>query len=146
MSIVREVHEATGQDAPQSPPLKHDPDMIRLRIRLIREETKEVVAELSALLYDPAAKTAEGTIDIYRRLLKELADLRYVTEGTAVALGLPIDCAYAAVHASNMSKIPSDGLIRKDEGGKVLKPDSYRPADMTEFVPNIVDIEEHSHG
>jgi hypothetical protein len=86
MTLVTEFHEAFDLPAPDTPPLAPDADVIRLRMRLIREEFKEVMAEFSALLAttDPAQ-----TIDVYRRLLKELCDLRYVAEGAAGWLSVP---------------------------------------------------------
>lgn len=116
-SIVREFHLAFGQVAPANPPLRPDPDLVRLRMRLIKEEYEEVMAELGKLTRqsDPD-KLVEG----YRALLKELGDLRYVVEGCAVSLGLPINAAFAEIHSSNMSKLGSDGKPIKRQDGKVL--------------------------
>lgn len=132
MTVVREFHEATGApfaDAPTGQPA----EVVRLRMRLINEEVKEVNAELAALLRCP---DVDSYIETLGRLLKELCDLRYVTEGCAVTFGLPIDAAYVEVHRSNMSKL--GGGIRED--GKVLKGPNYSPADMTAFVPPITDV------
>lgn len=138
MSIVREFHAAFGQPAPEQPPLAIDNALIRLRMRLIKEEYDEVMHELTALL---GAGEPNRTLEILRLLLKELADLRYVVEGTAVSLGLPIDAAYAEVHASNMSKLGPDGKPMIREDGKALKGPNYRAADMEQFVPAIIEQE-----
>lgn len=108
-------------------------------MRLIREECEEVVEELSKLArtQDPDKAT-----EIYRRLLKELADLIYVAEGCAVSFGLPIEDAYREVHSSNMSKLGKDGKPIYREDGKVLKGPNYREANMEQFVPEILDIQE----
>jgi predicted HAD superfamily Cof-like phosphohydrolase len=137
MTVVREFHEAFGLDVSDYPTVP-SPEVIRLRMRLIHEETKEVIEELEKLLYqlDPAMK--QGTLG---SLLKELADLRYVVEGCAVTMGLPIDDAYAEVHRSNMSKLGEDGQPIYDKGGKVLKGPGYEPADMTKFVDPVIDSE-----
>lgn len=103
-------------------------------MRLIEEEFKEVMEELTALLH---AADYEAYIAALGRLLKELADLRYVTDGCAVTFGLPIDEAFAEVHRSNMSKLGPDGLPVKDAGGKVLKGPNYTEADMSQFVTLI---------
>ena len=100
-------------------------------MRLIEEECKEVLAELQSLLYAPDVESYLGTLG---RLLKELADLRYVTDGCAVTFGLPIDEAFAEVHRSNMSKLDQDGRPIKDSGGKILKGPNYTEADMSQFV------------
>lgn len=112
---------------------------IRLRLRLIKEETREVEAELLALL---AAEDPREIQVILGLLLKELADLRYVTEQCAVVMGLDIDGAFAEVHRSNMTKLGADGLPIRDGGGKVLKGPGYEPADMERFVPLVIDEEE----
>jgi predicted HAD superfamily Cof-like phosphohydrolase len=139
VSRVREFHVAFGQPAPAAPPLTPSPDLVRLRMRLIREEYEEVMAELTKLM---RAKSPDEAIQVYRDLLKELSDLRYVVEGCAVALGLPIEEAYAEVHRSNMSKLDTDGtpVVRSD--GKALKGPLYTPADMQQFVPDITDHQE----
>lgn len=136
MSIVREFHEAFGQEAPAAPPLRADPALLRLRIRLINEEAQEVAAELQNLIY---AEDPKLVLAHLRALLKELADLRYVTEGCAVALGLPIEAAFAEVHRSNMSKLGGDGKPVYRADGKVLKGPNYWAPDMSKFVPAIPD-------
>src|SRR5690242_14944400 len=101
--MVREFHEAFGAAIDQDP----DPALLRLRRRLIEEETNEVLDEL-----------ALGDIV---GLAKELADLIYVVYGTAVSFGIDLDAALAAVHASNMSKLDDNGQPIYREDGKVLK-------------------------
>lgn len=138
MTVVRDFHAAFGGPMPVNPPLRPDPDLIRLRMRLLREEFEETMAELHALIYE---NDPERVVSLMRNLLKELSDLRYVTEGCAVALGLPIDAAFREVHRSNMSKLGADGLPIVREDGKVLKGPGYSPADMAQFVPPIIDQE-----
>lgn len=139
MTVVREFHRAFNLPAPTHPPLRPNPDLVRLRMRLIREEFDEVMVELATLT---RVQDADAVNEAFQRLLKELADLRYVTEGCAVSLGLPIDAAYAEVHRSNMSKLGEDGLPIYDAGGKVLKGPDYQPANMERFVPPIINQED----
>lgn len=144
MTPVREFHIASGQPVADFPTPPSDATL-RLRLRLIKEEFREVEHELELLL---GANRADASVDtklaIMADLLKELCDLRYVVEGTAVSLGLPIDEAYAHVHESNMTKCwPGEALMRKDEGGKVQRGPDYRPADMSKFV-SVVDAEEEA--
>ncbi len=134
MTMVREFRMRFGQLAPVCSPLRPDPDVVRLQARLIREEFEEVMDELAALAY---ASDPFVVVELYRNLLKELADLRYVVEGTAVAFALPIDAAFAAVHASNMTK-----SFDLDKGGKVLKGPGYVAPDMELLVPSIYDQED----
>lgn len=137
MSLVREFHAAYGQAAPETIPCPPDPATVRLRARLIREEYEEVMAELDMLT---RASNTTTTYAICARLLKELADLRYVVEGCAITFGLDIEGAFVETHQSNMSKLGADGKPITDAGGKVLKGPNYRPADMTKFV-KITDTE-----
>src|SRR5437870_2018759 len=95
------------------------------------------MTELAALA---RATDPDEALAIMRALLKELSDLRYVTEGCAVTLGLPHEDAYVEVHRSNMSKLGEDGkpIYRKD--GKVLKGPNYREADMVALLPDFITI------
>jgi predicted HAD superfamily Cof-like phosphohydrolase len=136
MALVTEFHRSFGLDCPSNPPLRADPEKIRLRMRLIREEFDEVMAELTIL--SRTGLDPDATVARLRLLLKELCDLRYVVDGTAVSLGLPMEAAFAEVHRSNMSKLGLDGrpIIRDD--GKVLKGSNYSAANMSLFVPEII--------
>lgn len=141
MSVVREFHLAFDQPAPAYP-TPPDEETAALRLRLIREEYEEVRQDFSALLAATRSGAAvDARLDIMRRLLKELADLRYVVEGTAVAMGMDIEGAYQEVHRSNMSKLGADGRPIRREDGKALKGPDYSPADMTRFVPEVIEHE-----
>lgn len=105
-----------------------------LRAKLLKEEMEEVLVELSRLTHLQEAST-ELKIEWMRALLKELCDLRYVTDGLAVSLGLPMEEAYREVHKSNMSKLDANGNPIYREDGKVLKSSRYEPPDMDKFVP-----------
>lgn len=109
VTLLREFHEKYGHAHYHSPtiPPAHICD---LRIRLINEETQEVV---DALL-------REDLVDIS----KELCDLLYVTIGTIIAYGLPVEALFAEVHRSNMTK-----SYDKDQG-KTQKGSSYEPPDL----------------
>ena len=148
MSIVREFHEAFDLDAPSVPTLPNR-DLVALRLRLIREEYEEVRVEMEKLMREAALPkpSIDRQLETLGLLLKELADLRYVAEGAAVSFGLDIEGAYAEVHRSNMSKLGADGRPVRREDGKVLKGPNYEDADMTPFVPPVIDIsyEEEAH-
>lgn len=92
-------------------------DKALLRQNLIEEEFQEVTeAE------DPA------------ELLKELADLVYVTYGFAATFGWDLDEAVRRVHASNMSKLGEDGQPIYREDGKVLKGPHYEKPELSDLV------------
>lgn len=99
-------------------------ELVDLRVSLCVEECKEVEEEL--WLNSPEF------ID-KKRLTKELADLLYVTIGTAVTFGLPLEEVFNEVHKSNMSKLGEDGkpIMRSD--GKVLKGKNYKEPDLDKF-------------
>lgn len=134
MTVVREFHEAFGLTVADRPQVPSDDDL-RLRKRLIEEEYDEVMAELATLRgYVLGGDSLGDMLPCLARLLKELADLRYVVEGTAVSLGLPIDEAYEEVHRSNMTKVWPDGSVRRDAGGKVMRPPTYERADVASLL------------
>lgn len=142
MTVVREFHEAFGLDAPNVIPCPPSEDLIRLRMRLVREEFDEVMEEFAFLLKPAVRRDVDGNLLVMSRLLKELCDLRYVVEGAAVAFGLPIDAAYAEVHRSNMSKLGANGKPIYDAGGKVMKGPGYSPANMDGLVPPVINHKE----
>ena len=103
---VREFHEKMGFHVGKLgtiPPMEAK----LLRARLITEEAAELIA---AIHEDDVEKIADG-----------IADLRYVTEGTAVTYGIPSDKVFDEVHYSNMTK------DAPDEHGKGGKGDNYQP-------------------
>jgi predicted HAD superfamily Cof-like phosphohydrolase len=61
---------------------------------------------------------------------KEMADLLYVTYGTAVSYGIDLEPVFQEVHRSNLSKI--GGYKRAD--GKWVKPPTYSPADIESIL------------
>ena len=92
-------------------------DLDQLRIGLISEEYSEVMGATDAA-----------------NLLKELADLAYVTYGKAATFGWDLDEALRRVHKSNMSKLGIDGKPFKNPLGKVLKGPNYKSCDLSDLV------------
>lgn len=123
---VKAFTVAMGQPVGQEV-LSSDLDLLKMRTKLIEEETKEVVQETlwEDAYGNPKINKAE--------LTKELADLLYVTYGMAVTFGLPIDEVFERVHRSNMSKLGDDGKPIYREDGKVLKGPNYQPPDLTDL-------------
>ena len=87
-----------------------------LRIKLLCEEFEEYLA-------------AEQDDDIVE-VADALGDMLYIIYGTAVSYGININQVFDEIHASNLSKLGSDGkpLFRKD--GKVLKGPNYFKPDI----------------
>lgn len=88
-----------------------------LRTILIKEEYAEVLEATDA-----------------ENMLKELADLSYVTFGFAATFGWDLDEAIRRVHASNMSKLGDDGQPIHRPDGKVLKGPNYEEPYLTDLV------------
>lgn len=115
LDMVRQFAKVYGQVLNHS--WMKDTDKDLLRLALVKEEASEVYS----------ATTAED-------LLKELADLVYVTYGYAATFGWDLDEAVRRVHASNMSKLGEDGEPIYREDGKVLKGPNYEPPYLKDLV------------
>lgn len=97
----------------------YNPEQAALYFELIDEEGQEVYR---------ATTLSE--------ILKELGDLMVVTIGAIYSLGADPQQVWDEVHRSNMSKL-TGGKLLKREDGKVLKPDTYVPADLSALVARI---------
>jgi len=93
-----------------------------LRMSLIAEEYKELMDELLD------ARNGDGDP---QNLAKEMADLMVVVVGTAQLMDMPFTHVFNEVMDSNMSKVSENGKILRREDGKILKPETYRPADLS---------------
>lgn len=99
-----------------------EPEEVMLRVRLMAEEFAELLAAMQLNIMNP-------TDENYELIADSIADLLYVTYGTAVTYGIQIDAIFEEVHRSNMTK---SGV--PDEGGKVIKGDSFDPPDLKEVL------------
>jgi predicted HAD superfamily Cof-like phosphohydrolase len=69
--------------------------------------------------------------------LDALIDILVVTVGALHSLGVDAEGAWNEVIRSNMSKVdPTTGKVIKREDGKILKPESYSPPSLQQFVNN----------
>lgn len=59
-------------------------------------------------------------------LLDGLCDMEYVTIGTGVCYGLPMEAGFDEVHRSNMTKTPPEGDIRASSKGRMWQPPNLR--------------------
>lgn len=102
----------------------------QLRVNLLKEEWAEY---LDAEANDDLVEIADA-----------LADMVYICLGTAVAYGIPFDKIWEEVHASNMSKLDSDGRPIRREDGKVLKgPRFFEPKIETIIKQESSSFEKH---
>jgi len=111
--LVGDFMQVFGQEVKDIPEMA-DEDTQKLRYELIAEELQEF-------------KDAMDAMDIVE-VADALTDLLYVVYGAGHSFGLDLDCCFAEVHASNMSKLGEDGKPIYREDGKVLKgPGFFKP-------------------
>jgi NTP pyrophosphatase (non-canonical NTP hydrolase) len=97
-------------------------EVVDLRRRLILEEARELI---DALAKRDVRLVADG-----------LADLLYVTFGTALAFGIPMERVFLEVHRSNMTK------SYEKKGGKSVKGPDYEPPNFDKILFGLGDREE----
>ena len=114
MSIDVEQSVKTFMDAADQTEVNRD-KVSDLRLALIEEEYNEFLEALG--WGDPVF------------IAKEAADLVYVVVGTLISLGIPFNDVFAALQASNMTKIGADGHVVRREDGKILKGPDFKPAE-----------------
>jgi len=79
----------------------------------------EAMSRVSLVLTSGSSFVSEDDID------RNLSYAEIVIRGIAATYGIPLDEVFDEIHKSNMSKVFPDGKGRKDEGGKVQKPEGY---------------------
>ncbi len=112
--LVERFHRLMGQPVGD----KANPALSRtdLRLKLIKEELEELE---DAIERGDLIAAADA-----------LADLGYVTIGSAVEWGIDLQPMFEEVHRSNMQKRWPDGETRYRPDGKVLKPPGWRAPDL----------------
>lgn len=135
--------KAGGQTVFELPTLPSD-EVRDLRIKLMTEE-------LLGKAGDKAGNKSDELVESMRKgdivgIADGIADLLYVVFGTAAAYGLDAQACFDEAHRSNMTKCVWDeekqeyNVIR-DEAGKILKPDTYEPADFESVILKAYGIE-----
>jgi predicted HAD superfamily Cof-like phosphohydrolase len=121
IACVREFHERFGiRNAPALEAALPD-ETVKLRHRLMAEETDEY---LEAALAGDAVEIADA-----------LGDQLYILCGTILSHGMShvIEDVFMEIQASNMSKLGVDGKPIYREDGKVMKGEQY-------FKPRIAEV------
>lgn len=95
------------------------------RFALIEEESNEALDELDRIANGSPLASLE-------KLAKELADVLYVTYGTAEYFGIPLEQVFQEVHRSNLTKLDADGVPHEivRATGKFAKGEHYVPPDV----------------
>lgn len=135
---IRDFMIEAEQDCPVMP-IEMDEATRILRAKLILEEAFETIEEglgLCVYALDRPLRFNHLSFEAYGvqnniALADGLADLSYVSEGTAVATGIDMEPVHAEVHRSNMSKF-IDG--HRDASGKWIKGPSYSPANLAPII------------
>lgn len=121
IDCVRKFHNAFGISNAETISGQLDEETVRLRHRLMAEETEEY---LEAALEGNIVEIADA-----------LGDQLYILCGTILSHGLEhvIEEVFAEIQSSNMSKLGADGLPILREDGKVMKGPHY-------FKPRIAEV------
>jgi len=122
--MVANFMRAAEQDVNTTPVWPED-NVRLLRYKLIDEELTEL----------HEAMVNEDIIEI----ADALTDLLYVVYGAGHTYGIDLNRCFAEVHRSNMSKFV-DGKRIKNAEGKVMKPDTYSPPDLSFLLPEMTDL------
>ena len=143
-ALIAQFHEAFGYEDPSTPTMTFVPaeayeiiqemGNLALRLKQLAARTEDKAALVRIQLQQE--ETAEFARALYEgsptATLHELCDIRYVTDGTLLSLGLrdAFEPAFVAVHAANMSKLDESGRPIIGESGRVVKSSRYRPPDV----------------
>lgn len=117
---VRDFMVACDQNVETYPSFPDSEDETFLRVRLIREELKELE---EAILYKDIVEVADA-----------LTDLLYVIYGAGHTFGLDLNKTFEEVHNSNMTKLGPDGKAIKNTYGKVTKGPNYREPNLKKVL------------
>ncbi len=121
MGLVEEFHEAMRLGVADEPVIPDERTCL-LRLHLLQEE----LSELALGMYS-------GNLV---ECLDALADLRYVLDGTVLAMGMQdvFMQAFCEVHNSNMTKLDENGQPYKSENDRIIKGPNYRPPDLKRIL------------
>ncbi len=135
-SQVAEFHEMMGQPillAPQVP----SPERVKLRARLVTEETIEMLDAIFGVRDTDPIRLAvhkcieKGEVRVHLpQLVDATHDIDYVVEGTRLEFGVNGAPIAAEVHRSNMAKKWPDGTAHVRDDGKVMKPPTWTPPNI----------------
>jgi predicted HAD superfamily Cof-like phosphohydrolase len=121
LESVSDFQKATGQPTSDKPTLSKI-NHANLRFDLMKEENEE---------YIDACRDSD-LIEI----LDACVDQLYVLAGTINFHGLQnvVGEAFNLVHLNNMTKVGPDGKVKRNEFGKILKPEGFQAVDLTKLI------------
>lgn len=99
---------------------------------LVREEVGELEEAMAAF---NASETESEEVQAKADALDAICDSIWVLIGLAKAMDLPLEAGWDAVTSTNLKKIdPVLGTVRRDENGKIMKPERWVPPDMVRLI------------
>ena len=99
-------------------------DQAKLYAKLINEEINEMV---EAALKGDTLGTFDGLLDSIVVLI-----------GYAHSMGWDIEGGWKEVMHTNFAKVDwTTGMVRRREDGKILKPEGWKPPDLSKFIPQM---------
>lgn len=118
---VSEFMEASGQEV-KTGACNVEDKTSSLRYNLMSEENREYLV----------ACLQENKVEI----LDALIDMAYILFGTVASHGMTEEFikGFDLVHDNNMTKIQSNGKVLKNADGKILKPEGYKPVDLSSLL------------
>lgn len=121
MSMVAEFQIATDQPVSSVQNLG-DLKNNNLRYELMSEENTEY---FSATINRNTTEILDGCVD-----------MMYILLGTINQHGFQNEFAeaFSRVHLNNMSKVGPDGKVKRNEQGKILKPEGFDPVDLSDLI------------
>lgn len=112
----------------------HEPShkLISLYHDLVREEVGELEEAMAAF---NASETDQEEIQAKADALDAICDSIWVLIGLARTMDLPLEAGWDAVASTNLKKIdPVLGTVKRDDNGKIMKPDRWVAPDMVRLV------------
>ena len=136
---VKQFYEAMGSPVATRPTMPDEATRV-LRCRLLLEETMEFIhaSGCSAMATGTINGFLTGAVirSTHEPKLPDMAqeneDVVYIAMGNRGVMGTDVR-VFDEVHRANMAKVGPDG-VRKDERGKVLKPDGWKPPDVARVL------------
>ena len=97
-----------------------DENIIKLRLKLIKEELEELEQALND----------KNLLEV----ADALTDILYVTYGAGHSFGINLDACFEEVQRSNMSKLDENGKPIYNEYGKVMKGPNFSKPNLKQFI------------
>ena len=116
---VKTFMKTYGQEVKESPSFP-DENIIKLRLKLIKEELEEFEQALND----------KNLLEV----ADALTDILYVTYGAGHSFGINLDACFEEVQRSNMSKLDEDGKPIFNEYGKVMKGPNFSKPNLKQFI------------